>query len=379
MGSLRRSYPDGEEMLRELFWVFLLRGEGTVVRVITRTSSFPRLANFGIVDLVGSQGRSNFIHVFCLLGWTLSLEDMMVSSPIYLLSKASKTKFWLWHRRLSHLNFDYITTLAKQGLVHGLPRLKFQKDHLCSTCALEAVAIACFTQNRSLIQKRHNKTPYELLYNKKPDLSYFHVFGALCYPTNDSEDLGKLKPKAYIGIFVGYAPTKKALGPEPQLLTPETLSSGLVPNPSLPTPYVPPTKRDWDMLLQPMFDEYFNPLPCVASSVPAVAALVPANLTGSPSSTPVDQDAPSPSTSQTPQASQPPVASQGVVKEFHDIEVAHLNNDPFFNVPIPEPNSKESSSRDVILTNGYSVNQPPEHLSKWTKDHPLDNVIGNPS
>ncbi|GKC95452.1 retrovirus-related pol polyprotein from transposon TNT 1-94 [Tanacetum coccineum] len=61
---------------------------------------------------------------------------MMLSSPICLLSKASKTKSWLWHRRLSHLNFDYLTTLAKQGLVRGLPRLKLQKDHLCSACAL---------------------------------------------------------------------------------------------------------------------------------------------------------------------------------------------------------------------------------------------------
>nr|GEZ30611.1 retrovirus-related Pol polyprotein from transposon TNT 1-94 [Tanacetum cinerariifolium] len=66
----------------------------------------------------------------------------------------------------------------------------------------EAVVIACYTKNQSLIYKRHNK--------KKPDLSYLHVFGALCYPTNDSEDLGKLKPKADTGIFVGYAPTKKA-------------------------------------------------------------------------------------------------------------------------------------------------------------------------
>ncbi|GKE30118.1 retrovirus-related pol polyprotein from transposon TNT 1-94 [Tanacetum coccineum] len=74
----------------------------------------------------------------------------------------------------------------------------------------EAVATACFTQNRSLIRKCHNKTPYQLLHNKKPDLSYLYVFGAFCYPTNDSEDLGKLKPKANIGIFIGYAPAKKA-------------------------------------------------------------------------------------------------------------------------------------------------------------------------
>ncbi|GKB23686.1 retrovirus-related pol polyprotein from transposon TNT 1-94 [Tanacetum coccineum] len=66
----------------------------------------------------------------------LSLEDVMLSSLICLLSKASKTKSWLWHRRLSHLNFDTITTLAKQGLVYGLPKLKFQKDHICSACCL---------------------------------------------------------------------------------------------------------------------------------------------------------------------------------------------------------------------------------------------------
>ncbi|GKC37106.1 retrovirus-related pol polyprotein from transposon TNT 1-94 [Tanacetum coccineum] len=61
-----------------------------------------------------------------------------------------------------------------------------------------------------MICLRHGKTPYELLHNKPPDLSYLYVFGALCYPTNDSENLGKLQPKADIGIFIGYAPTKKA-------------------------------------------------------------------------------------------------------------------------------------------------------------------------
>ncbi|GJY99891.1 retrovirus-related pol polyprotein from transposon TNT 1-94 [Tanacetum coccineum] len=64
--------------------------------------------------------------------------------------------------------------------------------------------------NRSMIRRRHGKTPYEILHDKPPDLSYLHVFGALCYPTNDSENLGKLQTKADIGIFIGYAPTKKA-------------------------------------------------------------------------------------------------------------------------------------------------------------------------
>ncbi|GKB39299.1 retrovirus-related pol polyprotein from transposon TNT 1-94 [Tanacetum coccineum] len=74
----------------------------------------------------------------------------------------------------------------------------------------EAVATTCYTQNRSIIRLRHGKTPYEILHDKLCDISFLHVFGALCYPTNDSENLGKLQLKADIDIFIGYAPTKKA-------------------------------------------------------------------------------------------------------------------------------------------------------------------------
>ncbi|GJS78689.1 retrovirus-related pol polyprotein from transposon TNT 1-94 [Tanacetum coccineum] len=86
------------------------------------------IRNLECVDLLtGSRGDNLY---------TLSLEDMMASSPICLLSKASKTKSWLWHRRLSHLNFRAINHLARHGLVRGLPKLKFEKDYLCSACAL---------------------------------------------------------------------------------------------------------------------------------------------------------------------------------------------------------------------------------------------------
>ncbi|GKB15661.1 retrovirus-related pol polyprotein from transposon TNT 1-94, partial [Tanacetum coccineum] len=115
----------------------------------------------------------------------------------------------------------------------------------------EAVATACYTQNRSLIHTRHDKTPYELVHDKKPDLTFFHVFGALCYPTNDSEDLGKLQPTTDIGIFVGYALSRK--GPAPTFLTPGHISSGLVPNPVPAAPYVPPTNKYLEILFQPIF------------------------------------------------------------------------------------------------------------------------------
>ncbi|GJW76428.1 retrovirus-related pol polyprotein from transposon TNT 1-94 [Tanacetum coccineum] len=68
--------------------------------------------------------------------YTISIDDMMKSSLVCLLSKASKIKSWLWHRRLNHLNFGIINDLARKDLVKGLPRLKFKKDHLCSACQL---------------------------------------------------------------------------------------------------------------------------------------------------------------------------------------------------------------------------------------------------
>ncbi|GJY33764.1 retrovirus-related pol polyprotein from transposon TNT 1-94 [Tanacetum coccineum] len=68
--------------------------------------------------------------------YTILMDDLLKSSPICLLSKASKTKSWLWHRWLSHLKFRTLNQLAKQGLVRSLPKLKFKKDHICSACSL---------------------------------------------------------------------------------------------------------------------------------------------------------------------------------------------------------------------------------------------------
>ncbi|GJT23781.1 retrovirus-related pol polyprotein from transposon TNT 1-94 [Tanacetum coccineum] len=86
------------------------------------------IRNSEVVDLLSGSRDTNL--------YTISLDDMLKSSRICLLSKASKTKSWLWHCRLSHLNFGTLNKLAKDGLARGIPRLKFQKDHLCSACAL---------------------------------------------------------------------------------------------------------------------------------------------------------------------------------------------------------------------------------------------------
>ncbi|GKD53303.1 retrovirus-related pol polyprotein from transposon TNT 1-94, partial [Tanacetum coccineum] len=227
----------------------------------------------------------------------------------------------------------------------------------------EAINTACYTQNRSLIRIRYNKTPYELMQDKKSDLSFFHVFGSLYYPTNDHDDLGKFDAKADIGIFVGYAPAKKAFriynrrtriiietihvtfdeltamaseqfssGPGLHYMTPATSSTGLGSNPVSQQPCLPPIRDDWDRLFQPMFDEYFNPPPIVVSPVQEVAAPRAEVLTDSPVSTSMDQDAPS-----TNSISQ---GSSSNVRQLHTLF---------------------------------------EHSGRWTKVHPIANVIGDPS
>nr|GFC12430.1 putative ribonuclease H-like domain-containing protein [Tanacetum cinerariifolium] len=165
----------------------------------------------------------------------------------------------------------------------------------------EAVAIAFFTQNRSIIRHRRRKTPYELLHSKLPDLSFFHVFGALCYPTNDRLALNEM--------------------------TPGTISSGLVPTSSPPTSYVPPLRNDWDLLFQPMFDELLNPQPSVVNQTPEAIALIAeviplgyVDSIGSPSLTKVEQDAPSTSNSPTPTETQSSVIPQDVGDDNLDME-----------------------------------------------------------
>ncbi|GJT92515.1 retrovirus-related pol polyprotein from transposon TNT 1-94 [Tanacetum coccineum] len=211
----------------------------------------------GVELLKGSHGSNLY---------TISVEDMMKSSPICLLSKASKNKSWLWHvkfLRSKDETLEFVIKFIKQiqvglnkiiryirtdndiefvnqvlsefyesvGIFHqkSISRTPQQngvverRNHTLVEVArtmlifskasmflwAEAVATACYTQNRFIIHTRHNKTPYELVHDKKPDIKFLLVIGALCYPTNDSEDLRKLKATTDIGIFVGYAPNRK--------------------------------------------------------------------------------------------------------------------------------------------------------------------------
>nr|GFC29061.1 retrovirus-related Pol polyprotein from transposon TNT 1-94 [Tanacetum cinerariifolium] len=90
------------------------------------------------------------------------------------MAKASPTQAWLWHRRLSHLNFDYMNLLSKKDIMIGLPMLQYVKDQLSLKHPLffwaEAIATACYTQNRSIIIPTHRKTPYHIINDRKPSI-----------------------------------------------------------------------------------------------------------------------------------------------------------------------------------------------------------------
>ncbi|GJY89322.1 retrovirus-related pol polyprotein from transposon TNT 1-94 [Tanacetum coccineum] len=245
----------------------------------------------------------------------------------------------------------------------------------------EAVATACYTQNRSLIHTLHNKTPYELVHDKKPGLTFFCVFGALCYPTNDSEYLGKLQLTGDIRIFIGYVPSRT--GTRSYFSDAWTdkfrarTKSG-----SYSTLCTAPTNKELEILFQPMFDEYLEPPHVERPVSPAPTVLVPVNSAGTPSSTTIDQDAPSPSHSPSSSALQSPCLHQGVTAEstlMEDNPFPPVDNDPFINVFAPEPSSETSSSRDLTSAESSYVTQTLHHLRKWSKDHPLDNIIRNPS
>nr|GEV73894.1 retrovirus-related Pol polyprotein from transposon TNT 1-94 [Tanacetum cinerariifolium] len=181
-----------------------------------------------------------------------------------------------------------------------------------------------------------------------------------------------------VGRSCGYCIT----GPAPNMMTPGLISSGLVPNSVPATPFIPPTNKELDILLLSMFDEYLEPPRADRPVHPAQAALTPVNSAGTPSSTTIDRDASSLSISSSSSVLQSHSLQQGVAAEPHSMEghnVAPVDSNPFVNVFAPEPHSEASLSGDTSSTESPYVSKTLHHLNKWSKDHPQDNVIGNPS
>ncbi|GJT25353.1 retrovirus-related pol polyprotein from transposon TNT 1-94 [Tanacetum coccineum] len=239
---------------------------------------------------------------------------MMASSPISLLSK---TKSWLWHRRLSHLNFVAINHLARHGLVRSLLKLKFEKEHLCSACIIG--------KSKQKPHKPKSKdTNQEKLYLLHMDL---------CRPMRVASVNGKKYILVIVDDYSRFTWVKflRSKDEAPDFIIKRIIETIHV---------------DFDELTM-MASEHNSSGPAlhemtlviitpeVIAPINEVVALVPAVSTGLPSSTIVDQDAPSPKVS-----------------------------------------SDQSSSTNIIHPIMHPDHQISKHNSKWTKDHPLENIIG---
>ncbi|GKB64754.1 retrovirus-related pol polyprotein from transposon TNT 1-94, partial [Tanacetum coccineum] len=248
----------------------------------------------------------------CSVDTTYSLWDSFViriskllfasTLALFVTWKASKIKSGLWHRRLSHLNFDYINSLAKQSLVQGLPKLKYQKDYLCSACALGK-------------SKKHSHKPKAEDFIQEK-LYLLHM--DLCGPMR----VQNINGRKYILVIVDDY-----------------------------------SRFTWVKFLRskdevPEFVDKFLKMIQVRLNATVrnirtdnVIAPEPAISTGTPSSTTIDQDAPSTSTSQTTPETPSSVIPIGVEEADHDIKVAHMDNNPFVEFLIPEPSFEESSTQ----------------------------------
>ncbi|GJT32390.1 integrase, catalytic region, zinc finger, CCHC-type containing protein [Tanacetum coccineum] len=192
-----------------------------------RNISFVR--NLEGVDLLKGNYTTNL--------YTINLYEMASASPFCLMARATSTKSWLWHQRLSHLNFDTINDLAKNDHIHGLPNIQlFIKTHsLLKDKAPEEIKIflkkiTVFLQapviiaEQLLLRATLKTTPSFTVALKKPHTSsltageqktgfpFFHIFRGLCYPKNDHEDIRKLGAKGDIGFFIGYFANSCAYG-----------------------------------------------------------------------------------------------------------------------------------------------------------------------
>nr|GEV21556.1 hypothetical protein [Tanacetum cinerariifolium] len=380
--------------------------------------------------------------------YSITLQDTNSPNPICLMAKATSSQAWLWHRRLSHLNFDTINLLLKNDIVIGLPKLKFVKDYLCSSCELgkakrksfqskttpsskrrlqllhmdlcgpmrvasinekkyvlvivddysrytwthflrskdetpevlidflrlvqkglhaqaEAVATACFTQNCSLVIPRHEKTPYHIINDRK---------------------------SGYACIFVGYSTQSRAyrvFNKRTRVIMetihvnfdelPQIASDHVSSNP-VPQYRTVKTSNVLDLLFSMMFDELLNGSSQVVSNSSAVTTADAPNQHQQQHTTQLNnQTTPDPTCHVPTQA--PTVTPTENINQAEMIEEnAQVENDEFINIfyTLVQDRGK-TSSRHIDSSNMHTFYQhhPSEH--RWTKDHPLEKVIGNPS
>ncbi|GJR89597.1 hypothetical protein Tco_0213608 [Tanacetum coccineum] len=213
----------------------------------------------------------------------------------------------------------------------------------------EAIATTCFTQNRSLVIPRHEKTPYHIINTQKPSVNFFHIFGSLCYIVKDGENLDKMKEKVT-----------------------ETVTRS----------------NELELLYSLMFTKLLNGTsPVVSKSSDVHAADNPNkrqqhNTTHTSTTTDVADPPPLNIQSTHPTLTQVPTvtAPENIIQAETNTENAQFDEDEFINIfSTPVQEQGETTSRHVDLSNMHTFYQHHPSTQRWTKDHPLEQVIGNPS
>nr|GEZ61389.1 hypothetical protein [Tanacetum cinerariifolium] len=405
--------------------------------------------------------------------YTISLQESTSSTPLCLMAKATPTQAWLWHRRLSHLNFDYINLISKKDIVIGLPKLKLNLLHmdlcgpmrvasingkkyilvivddysrytwtlfLCSKDETpdvlkkfltmiqrnlqdsvitvrtdrdteflnktlnaffkeegiehqtstartpeqnnvverrnrtlveaartmlsasqlplffwaEAIATACYTQNRSIIILTHGKTPYHIINDKKPSIKHLHIFGCICYITRDGKNLNQMKEKGDQCILVGYSNQSKGYrvyNKRTRMIVESIYICFDEIKEVSETSVANNTLGLLDLLFGPLYDEFFNAGSNPSMNIPSTSA-------------------PSTRTNMHAEENNNDQAEEG--EQLQDDEFTN----PFF-APVQE--EAESSSHNIGNSNVPTFNQPQVFEYRWMKDHPLEQVRRNPS
>nr|GFA16304.1 hypothetical protein [Tanacetum cinerariifolium] len=216
----------------------------------------------------------------------------------------------------------------------------------------EAIATTCLTQNRSIIHRHFNKTPYELINGRKPDITFLHVFGALCYPKNDREDIGKLGAKVL-------AFEQRSSKPELQSMTSGQISLGLnlTYAPSTITTQQP-TEDESNLLFEAMYDDYIGGQPSAIVRT-VTASQEPQVRQTSTASTSIAVTAPSPTNSSS-HATYIPITSQDVDELNPN---AMFDGNSFVNPFTTSSTSaaESSSSQNVDPSNMHTFYQPYPH------------------
>nr|GEX20687.1 hypothetical protein [Tanacetum cinerariifolium] len=279
----------------------------------------------------------------------------------------------------------------------------------------EAIATACFTQNRSLVIPRHDKTPYHIINDRKPSIKFFHIFGFVCYIIRDEENLDKMKEKGDECIFVGYSTQSRAYrvfnkrtrvimesihvnfyelpqmasdhissDPVPECQTMALNHDGLSPTiqrqANVPqADRTVKTSNERDLLFSPMFDELLNGSSKVVSKSSDVSTANAPNQRQQ-YTTPLNIHTTHAPTCQAPPLAPTIVSSENIHQAETYAENDQVADDKFINIfSTPVQDQWETSSRHVDSSNMHTFYQryPSEH--RCTKDHPLEQVIGKPS